>query len=176
MRLGPSLGRMPVEPSQFVSDARSDLAWELRAARACGQTWTWAGSRPAGTDGEVIAAYLRTFMWPFPADPGWTFSGRDGELRLLTQDEALTTLSNCLQRGLAYDAELMSAQRASQLAAMFIGLLSPGAAWWTNVLSEWRSGSTALSTLNPLTDLTYDTGVIGLDQDSFAIAWFAEED
>ncbi len=54
-------------------------------------------------------------------------------------------------------------------------MLSPGAAWWTNVLSEWRSGSTALSTRNPLTDLTYDTGVIGLDQD-LAIAWFAEDD
>lgn len=167
---------MPVEPTQFAGDARYERAWELRAARACGQTWTWAGSRPAGNDGEVIGAYLHTSMWPFPADAGWQFSGRAGELRLLTQDQALTTLRTCLQRGLAYDAELMSVQRARELAAMFIGLLSPGARWWTNVLSEWCSGSTALSTRNPLTDLTYDTGVIGLDQDSLAIAWFAEED
>ena len=130
----------------------------------------------AGRTGEVIAGYLNTSMWPFPADPGWRYSGGDDELRLSTQDQAVETLRTCLRRGLAYDAELMSAQRASQLSTMFIGLLSPGAMWWTNVVHQWRHGSTALTTRNPLTDLTFDTGIIGLEHHSLAIAWFAEED
>lgn len=64
-----------------------------------------------------------------------------------------------------------------------IGLLcqAPAALWWTNGFIEadrdfLESGGRPPGFWNPLTDAFFDSGVIGIDPTSLAIAWVTDED
>lgn len=165
---------MPVDPAEFVPDARSDISAELQAARKTGQSFAWVGKRPPGPDGEVIAKYLSSPMWPFSPADYWQFTGAPGQLRAISQAQATARLRNCLHRGMAYNVEVMNQETATRLATIFVGLLSADASWWTNTSHERDDGR--LAAFSPLTDATFDSGVIGVARDSLAIAWFADED
>lgn len=174
-----SLGSMPVEPPEFIRDARADLAEQLRTARKYGQTWTWVGKRPAGSNDEVVTRFLHSAIWPFPTFEGKPLSA--GKLHPVSRDRAMVRLRRCLHRGLAYDGECMDEESASQLASMFVGLISPLAAWWTNGFLEadrefLESGGRPPGSWSSMTSATFDSGVIGADSTSLAIAWVADED
>lgn len=171
-----NLAGVTVESSEFIRDARADLAAEMPEARTTGHSFAWVGKRPPGREGEVIAKYLSSSHWPFSPADGWQFSGATGDLRAVGRDEATMRLSDCLRRDLAYGADILDDQTASRLSTMFVALLSSDASWWTNLITESTDGRTRAASYFPLTDVTFDSGVIGLDSTSLAIAWVADED
>jgi hypothetical protein len=97
-------------------------------------------------------------------------------------EEALSLLEYVLSRDLAYDdSTIIPAERARSLATRFLELLSPSARYFTNGafhLPPQRLNEHVVQgpSWTPLTQATFDTGVIALDQQHIGIIWVQDED
>ena len=85
----------------------------------------------------------------------------------------MSWLTKAIGHSLAYDIELMPDAKALEFAARFVGLLPTDRRWFSN---RAEHSPTGLDEWNPLTNYTFDTGVIAAAGDHAWIAWFTEED
>lgn len=132
--------------------------------------------RGAGPDKSRVAnllselGYAQTGSGLFPIEP----------------DVALSVVAGILHRDLAYNSAIMDESRAGALAAAFLRCTGPGC-WFTNgdfpivhargnpkpegSPTAWSGGS-----WNPISEATFDTGVVFVGADAVAIAWVEDED
>jgi hypothetical protein len=93
------------------------------------------------------------------------------------REQAVSVLCNCLTWDLAYQCELMPTGEARELARVFINSFSTDTTFLTNstgYLSGERSHDPI--TWNPISDATFDTGIIALANGVVGIMWFEDED
>ncbi len=89
-----------------------------------------------------------------------------------------TTLTWLLTHDLAYSAPLMSENVARELAEQFLGWFRPDASFFANLVVDdedvIRSPNEYVSM--PLTNATFDAGIVGVDSKHIGIFWFSDED
>jgi len=100
------------------------------------------------------------------------FDGLREDWKEIDRRMAQTILQAVLYRDLAYNAEIMTAKRACQLAEQFLALFTEQARYFTNAVFE----SSRLSMWSGITEATFDTGVICFDNKLVGILWVQDED
>ena len=93
--------------------------------------------------------------------------------RVVSADEAVHALRRALHRDLAYDAPIMPEEVAHGLASRIVRFFGPGAIFYTNH-SQAEGQSTG--SWDPLTDATFDTGIIAVGAMCVGVVWFMDED
>jgi hypothetical protein len=88
-------------------------------------------------------------------------------------ERAETLLAAVLGRDLAYRAAVMPERVAAKLVRQPVEVLEPGARWWTNGDVADRGSFAAW---NPLSEATFDSGVIGISETRTLVAWVMDED
>jgi hypothetical protein len=98
--------------------------------------------------------------------------------REISSSEAVGILRNILNRDLAYNAEIMPGEVAQELAERFCALFPQTARYFTN--GGWRTslGGEAQSPVSwqPLTDATFDAGIVAVGNGYLGVAWVEDED
>ena len=145
------------------------LRAELLAARGVGEIVVWSASRGrGGGPAQAIADFLTAP--PAPLTSAHASSVED--LAPVDAGTATRLLRNVIRYDLAYHEECTDEATALAFAERIVGTLSEPARWWTNgTLGLGRTGS-----WNPFTEATFDTGVIGVSDDSVLVVWFPDED
>lgn len=103
---------------------------------------------------------------------------------MISGADAHAIVTTLLHRDLASNTELMSLAKASDLATRFFDLVPEPHTYFTN--GDWTTSSDArsdpthpLATLegwDPISDATYDSGVVCVGEGSAAVLWVEEED
>jgi hypothetical protein len=92
--------------------------------------------------------------------------------------EAQAVLVAVLSREMAYDSDLVPRDEAQVLAAAFVGQFAEeSASYYTN--GDYGKPKTTPGVgpgWNPVTDATFDTGVLVVSPTRIACAWFMDED
>lgn len=155
-----------------VTDDFDALAAELRALRRVGvcvvaREWVTRGG-PVAARRRLLArvGYRDLARW----DP-------------LTPAGAQAALGWLLHRDLAYDRRFADPQAAQALAARFVAACGPGA-WFTNGnqveqrLAAEASGADSFGSAgwDPLSNATFDAGVLFEGPKHVALAWVEDED
>jgi hypothetical protein len=140
-----------------------DLLDSFRRGRAAGLTRVWIGPVPADGTPEAIAAQLGYV----PAADA---------LRAIDLEEAASLLEWLYRESVAYGACGPASSRVlDEVYEALLDLRSDRIFWtngdWYRRLKGGRSASWA-----PLSDATFDVGVIGRDADHAFIFWVEEED
>lgn len=91
---------------------------------------------------------------------------------------ARANLVHILHSDLAYDSQIMSLERAEELASQFIQEFGrPPCRFFTNGRFEQDAGGGLfLRTFHPATEATFETGVLVLGSAESACVWVADED
>jgi hypothetical protein len=96
---------------------------------------------------------------------------------------AESILVSLLHKDMAYSVEMMTLEKARILTRKFFSLFSSHALYFSN--STWNENEYAvpakafelgLSSWAPLTELTFDSGIIICDNNRIGIAWFSDDD
>lgn len=99
------------------------------------------------------------------------------------QKTALAILAQLLHKNMANGSESMPIEDAKELAFSFISLFDKDSKYYSN--STWNKNEftnnkatfdLGLSAWNGLTEATFDSGIIVVDNNKIGIAWFEEED
>jgi hypothetical protein len=97
-------------------------------------------------------------------------------LREITQDQAAEIIKTILWKDLAYSSEMIAEQSANERAKYLVALFYDGSAKiytngdWVNYHNKRSCGS------NPLTDSTFDAGVLFVGGNYAACIWVDDED
>lgn len=140
-----------------------DLLDSFRRGRAAGLTRVWTGPAPADGTPEAIAAQLG-------------YAPAPDALRAIDLEEAAGLLEWLYRESVAYGVCGPASNRVLDEVYEALLDLRSGAAFWTNGdwSGRWKGGRTA--SWAPLSDATFDVGVIGCDADHAFIFWVEEED
>lgn len=161
------------------------LTIDLAQSRDAGEVLLWIGPRsPDVPAEEALRTLLRNPPGPLIApsrhdsikeDAGHPIDGGLGHLDEITAAAAGQVLRRVLNHDLAYDAEIMPEDLASDHARRVIDTLPEAARWWTNGDLGLRDRRSPAG-WTPLSDATFDTGVIGVSDTHILVAWFMDED
>lgn len=159
------------EHPELVQDFRADrsagpLLRELEEGQASGDGFFWTGDRlgshGTGSIGDLFASGV------------WLFTG-DSPTEEISAASAIQILTSCLETDIAYGVRRRDSVIATRLAGDFVSLVDgPNARWWTNVC-QMREG-TGVGSWRPMTDATFDAGVVGVAGPRLAVAWVADAD
>ena len=98
-------------------------------------------------------------------------------IHLVSRFEAFQILVSVLESDLAYNAQLMPRHTAEELASQFLALFPEPAVFATNgQFLPSPDLAIRLSTWNPLTPATFDTGVICASPSTTGLLWVQDED
>jgi hypothetical protein len=125
-----------------------------------------------GSPSEILDIYV-AFLGLKPISDDWLE---------INQREADNLLISILSRDLAYNAPAGDEQSATVLARRFLHRFDPDARYFTNgtiaLPHQQRRPAThvIISGYSPLTEATFDTGVVALDTHQIGIIWVWDED
>jgi hypothetical protein len=91
----------------------------------------------------------------------------------IDREDAELVLTRLLNKGQAYDVAIMEESRARELATMFLSLFAANATFYTN---GPVSRGKAPAGWHPITDATFDRGIVCVDSVRVGIAWMQDED
>ena len=122
------------------------------------------------------SADLITWLDSVLSDVG--FRPLSGAWREVSRPDAVSVVQNILHRDLAYRAEIMPAWLAAELANRFCELFPESTRYFTN--GTWETGPSGqpdqARTWSPLTEATFDAGVIAVTDGFVGVAWAEDED
>jgi hypothetical protein len=93
--------------------------------------------------------------------------------RTLAAADAVRALRRALHRDLAYDAQIMPEEVAHELALRVVRFFGQGAVFLTN---QSHSEGQSTGSWDPVTDATFDTGIIAVGAKHVGVVWFMDED
>ncbi|MEP7096386.1 MAG: hypothetical protein ABI748_01880, partial [Dokdonella sp.] len=104
----------------------------------------------------------------------------DGWLEISAYDARIVAAA-VLQRDLAHDAEIMSRAEATELAEAFLDLAPEPHVYFTNgswadLFDEENKSSSDSVSFDPISNATFDAGVICVGDGVTAILWVEDED
>lgn len=91
----------------------------------------------------------------------------------VTASNAVALVASILHEDMAYSQPMMAAERAKKLAEQFLGQFGAEARFFSNGWTGWDDGSTGW---NPVTDATFDTGILVIGSDRSGCIWVEDED
>jgi hypothetical protein len=91
----------------------------------------------------------------------------------ITGSDAVALVASILHKDMAYSHPMMSEERAKELARQFLEQFGAEAKFYSNGWTGWETGSTSW---NPVTDATFDTGVLIIGNDRSGCIWVEDED
>ncbi len=100
------------------------------------------------------------------------FTGSHADLKQIDRQKAVLHAARVLSRDLAYGAEMMTSAEAEQIASSFLSFFEPSnPRFFTNCvkLGDCWAG-------NPISDSTFDEGVIAINDEAIGILWAQDED
>lgn len=140
---------------------------EILAARTWGVVRCGLSSQPAPTVSELARE----------------FGLRDAQecYKEICEPDALRLVRRVLHRDLAYDAEIMPEARAAELGERFLAQFGAGARFFTNgtFYEERRRLSRSVwsgPSWEPVTEATFDTGVLVIGPKGAGCVWVEDED
>jgi hypothetical protein len=157
----------------MLTNAES-LCAEIRARRTCGEVTVTVESR-AFPNNRSVADVIDAFVGNLG------FVGIGDRWEEINRRVAETIAQRILHRDLAYNVEIMSAELACDLAARFLNLFTAQARYFTNgtlyqLHERFNAGVTHFSSFEPITEATFDTGVVCLDKERIGLLWVQDED
>ncbi len=149
------------------------LRERIEHARSCGEVFLFVDERPA-EDARNEVQLVDAFVGQHG------FSEIGDQWREVTRDFAERTLIRLLSFDLAYRAPLVPETLARQFAKRFLGWFRSDVTFLTNHLvnSDETAVISGLSSYRsmPITDATFDAGIVAIDSALLGILWFADED
>ncbi|MGH7672566.1 MAG: hypothetical protein ACREMC_06675 [Gemmatimonadales bacterium] len=149
-----------------------EVSESVRRMRASGVVTTAFAVRNAGVPALEAADQLALAQG---------FAALGERWRSIDLDAARGTLARLLEKDLAYDATVMHAEDAANLADQWLGLTAPPRAFFTN--GTWADppirtapGATAGPSWDPITGSTFDAGVVAVDGQVTVLFWVQDED
>ncbi|MGV3707777.1 MAG: hypothetical protein ACO1Q7_02980 [Gemmatimonas sp.] len=100
----------------------------------------------------------------------------DGWIEISAND-AHAIVATLLHRDLAYGAELMTFSRASDLSTALLDSVAEPHRYFTN--GDWAVGDEGEATFNgwnPISDATFDSGIVCIGDGHAALFWVQDED
>jgi hypothetical protein len=91
----------------------------------------------------------------------------------ITGSDAVALVASILHKDMAYSYPMMAEERARELAEQFLKQFGAEAKLYSNGWTGWETGSTSW---NPVTDATFDTGVLIIGNDRSGCIWVEDED
>ncbi len=144
----------------------------VRRKRSCGTVTSAFIAREADVQDVEAADRLAAAQGFALLGPRW---------RRIDLAAARRIIERILERDLAYDTAVMPADDAASLAEQWLGLTSESRAFFTN--GTWSEGpvqtaprATAGPSWDPITDSTFDAGVVAVDQERAVMLWVQDED
>lgn len=89
---------------------------------------------------------------------------------------AVAILSQLLHKDMAYGSEIMPLEEARNLASGFISLFDATSNYYSNSTWHQHESGGNIRAWAPLTEATFDSGIIVVDNHKIGIAWFEDED
>jgi len=134
------------------------------------------------TGGVVHCGYLADSWGLAAVASAFSLSPDTSKYRQIAKIEALQILTRVLHKDMAYDSEIMPEHTARELGVSFLqGFEDESAAFFTNIdysragqqlnLDVWCGPS-----WNPVTNATFDAGVIAISANRSACLWVEDED
>jgi hypothetical protein len=117
---------------------------------------------PAASASAIASAFVKSLAWQAPEQ--WTSLDASGALEVVTRTLALD---------LAYETPVMTIDQAQKLARRFVQCLGDGAVFLTNGMLALAGTARQWS---PLTNATFDTGVVGVSESRIGLLWVEDED
>jgi hypothetical protein len=143
-----------------------DVADEIIAARNCGVVHCGLSSRASPSLSELAVEF--------------GLAGDSANYKEIDAASARRLLQLVLNQDIAYNAEIMSAARAAELADQFLAQFgTDGVRFYTNgTFHETRGPKLAWSdaSWNPVTAATFDTGVLVVGPRCSGCLWVEDED
>jgi hypothetical protein len=150
-----------------------ELKSMILKARTAGKTTVLLRDLPPAT------AASPDFLDPFVTSHG--FTGIGNEWHEISLAEANTLICRILERDLAYNVELMSHTQSCILRDRFLASFDQQVRFFTN--GTFCAPSTSLSQdvvqgprWSPITQATFDTGVVAADGKRIGMLWVEDED
>lgn len=134
--------------------------------RICGEVTFQVAERIAAIDDNSSA---KDILDSFVKTSG--FAGLGDHWTEIDRDNAQTIAQNILRQDLAYRAEIMPEQLACQLAGQFLALFDDGTHYFTNGEFDDRG----LLMWSGITEATFDSGIICIDNQRIGILWVQDE-
>jgi hypothetical protein len=154
-----------------------DVLKEMQEARWCGINHFAVYGNSLHTEWELI------IFKNLPATTILLEYFKDHIQEIENRELAEGILASLLHKDMAYSVEIMTLERARILTKKFFSLFSSHALYFSN--STWNENEYAvpangfelgLSSWAPLTELTFDSGIIICDNNRIGIAWFSDDD
>jgi hypothetical protein len=98
------------------------------------------------------------------------------EWEKVDETTAKKILEYILSYDMAYDAELGTKAKASLICSYFLNEFQSDAIFFTNGYFDEDAGFFKLSAWTPLTDSTFDTGILAIDKNKIGILWAEDND
>jgi hypothetical protein len=151
-----------------------DLWFRVRAARSCGVLHLYGRERTP----EEQPADSRAMIDGYVTELGFESPGENW--CALSRAQALLIAAKVLERDLAYTSEVMPEAVARAFAEEFAAHFDDCAEFFTNATFEDHLARVApgdsVSSWSPITEATFDTGVIAVDEHRVGLIWVEDED
>ena len=110
--------------------------------------------------------------------PGFGLLSDKPALLRVSEALALQIARSVLHKDMAYDTVIMSWARADELACRFLAMFhSPPTEYFSNgSFTQSDTGPVGLNSWSPLTQATFDTGVIVVEAGLVGCLWVEDED
>jgi hypothetical protein len=140
------------------------LLTEIRTARCYGRVHTVIAAR----DGRLVTELL----------PLFGFQSHEQALLRVSETMALQITRSVLHKDMAYGTVIMPLQRADELARRFLAEFhNPPTDFFSNgSFTQNDDGSVALNSWNPITQATFNTGIIVVEAGLVGCLWVEDED
>ena len=151
--------------------AWADLEAEVRSQRRIGVVTMLTIPRPRGSSGRDVADQLAVAAHYRPIGSLWLS---------IVHQAAAQVLQDILSYDLAYHGDVMARGEASKLAVAFLAHVGEAADFFTN--GSWAEPPVVTTRVTkdpswqPLSQATFDAGVVGVGLESAALLWVEDED
>ena len=139
--------------------ATDDLVGTILARRKYGVTTCCVQPRSLSRQSSPVAAAIDAFVGTLG------FKGLGDEWMEVPRIDAVQIVTKVLHKDLAYGVQMVTEEEATILAEKFIALFGEAARFYSNHFGGW-----------PISESTFDAGVVGISNDQLGILWVEDED
>lgn len=149
----------------------SQLRDEIISKRETGAVWLEIKKLPANINlksDDDITKIVNSFVNQLGC------SSLGNYWKQINQEQAKKILTAVLNKDLAYSQESMKLADAQKLADKFISFFQNNCQFFTN--AEFTSNYSRLLEWNPITEATFDSGVVIVSNERIGLLWLEDED
>ncbi|WP_432339186.1 hypothetical protein [Bacillus tequilensis] len=104
------------------------------------------------------------------------YHGLEDQWNAVSEQTARNLMTYILSKDLAYENSLSSEPIAFELCDYFFHCFSDDPVYYTNADVDVQSGDVRLSSWSPITQATFDAGLVVIDKKKIGMFWVEDED